>query len=69
MARTLEDPRYIAIIRNLKAVRLRRGVTQQELANLLGRPQSFVAKTEGLERRLDVLEYLEICDALEISSS
>lgn len=30
----------------------------------LGRPQSFVAKYEGGERRLDVPEFIEVSEAL-----
>jgi transcriptional regulator with XRE-family HTH domain len=41
------------------------GLTQHELAKRLRRPQSFVAKYEGGERRVDVLEFIEICKALE----
>ena len=36
-----------------------------ELAELLGRNQSFVSKYERGERRLDFVEFLEIADALE----
>ena len=41
------------------------GLTQHELAKRLRRPQSFVAKYEGGERRVDVVEFIEICKALE----
>ena len=41
------------------------GLTQQELAKRLHKPQSFVAKYEGGERRVDVLEFIEICKAIE----
>lgn len=40
------------------------GLTQQQVADKLGRPQSFVAKYEGGERRLDVVEFVEIAKAL-----
>lgn len=39
-------------------------MTQSQLAELLSRPQSFVSKYERGERRLDVIEFLEICDQL-----
>jgi transcriptional regulator with XRE-family HTH domain len=41
------------------------GLTQRELAKRLHKPQSFVAKYEGGERRVDVLEFIEICKAIE----
>lgn len=42
------------------------GLTQAELASRMGRPQSFVSKYESGERRLDVLEFLEVADLLKI---
>lgn len=42
------------------------GLTQVELADRLKRPQSFVSKYERGERRLDVIEFCEVCRALEI---
>jgi transcriptional regulator with XRE-family HTH domain len=40
------------------------GLTQMALSRKLGKPQSFVSKYEGGERRLDVVEFLEITRAL-----
>lgn len=40
-------------------------ITQTELAQRLGRPQSFVAKNEGGERRINVIEFLAINNALQ----
>jgi transcriptional regulator with XRE-family HTH domain len=40
------------------------GLTQRELAMKLSRPQSFVAKYEGGERRIDVVEFITICRAI-----
>jgi transcriptional regulator with XRE-family HTH domain len=45
----------------LRTARHRAGLTQVEAARLLGRPQSFVAKIENGERRVDVVELAEIC--------
>ena len=43
------------------------GVTQLELSRALGKPQSFVSKYESGERRLDVIEFITICEALGIA--
>lgn len=40
------------------------GLSQQELANLLGRHQTYVSKCERGERRIDVIEFLEIARAI-----
>jgi transcriptional regulator with XRE-family HTH domain len=42
------------------------GLTQVGLADRLGRPQSFVSKYERGERRLDVIEFCEVCRALGV---
>ena len=44
------------------------GLTQQELASKLGKPQSFVAKYEAGERRIDVVEFIAICRELSVDS-
>jgi transcriptional regulator with XRE-family HTH domain len=48
----------------LAAARDKSGLTQQTLAKRLGKPQSFVAKYEGGERRLDVIEFVVIAQTL-----
>lgn len=40
------------------------GLSQQELARRLKRSQSFIAKLEVGERRVDVVEFIEIARAL-----
>ena len=44
--------------------RVTAGLTQVELAERLQRPQSFVSKYEGGERRLDVVEFVEVTQAI-----
>ncbi|MGK7940762.1 MAG: helix-turn-helix domain-containing protein [Crocosphaera sp.] len=41
-------------------------LTQSELSKRLNKPQSYVSKYERGERRLDVVEFLEVSDALNI---
>jgi transcriptional regulator with XRE-family HTH domain len=55
---------YDRVLGQLIEARKKAGVTQTDLASALGRPQSFVAKYEGRERRLDVAEYLQIAHEL-----
>ena len=44
-------------------------ITQVELAKMLDRPQQFVSRYELGERRLDVCEFLEIAECLNIEPS
>jgi len=48
----------------IRAERERTRVTQVELSQRLDRPQSFVSKYERGERRLDVIEFLEVARVL-----
>ena len=48
----------------MKSRRLEANLTQKTLCKRLNRPQSFVAKYESGERRLDVMEFIEIADAI-----
>lgn len=41
-------------------------MTQAQLAKALGKPQSFVAKVENGERRLDVIEFANIACLLSL---
>lgn len=49
----------------LVAERLKRDLSQYDLADRLGRSQAMVAKYEIGERRLDILEFVEVLEALE----
>ena len=51
----------------LRLVRSEAGLTQTDVAQRLHQPQSFVSKYESGERRLDILELREVCDALGTS--
>lgn len=62
--KTVHSAGQAAFCALMTAARKRAGLTQQELANRLKRPQSFVAKYEGGERRIDVIEFIAICRAL-----
>jgi transcriptional regulator with XRE-family HTH domain len=42
------------------------GLSQQEVARHIGRHQSYVSKYESGERRLDLIEFLEIAGTLKI---
>ena len=64
MQKSLKSAEYARLIAALVAVRQDAGIRQQALAKKLGRPQSFIAKYEGGERRIDVVEFVAIARAL-----
>lgn len=68
MVKSLHTPAYGAFRRLMAEVREGQGLTQAELAQRLGKHQSFVSKYEGGERRLDVVEFVLVCDALEVEA-
>jgi transcriptional regulator with XRE-family HTH domain len=43
------------------------GLSQEQLAEKLGKPQSFVSKYESGSRRLDLLELRDVCMAMGTS--
>ncbi len=51
----------------LREMRREAGLRQADLAERLGKPQSFVSKVESGERRLDVLELREVCVACGVT--
>jgi transcriptional regulator with XRE-family HTH domain len=51
----------------LIAARIDSKLTQQQLATRLRRHQSFVAKYEGGERRLEVIEFVQICRTIGVA--
>lgn len=74
-------PAYFSIVRNkalssadrkkvamiLRGLRTKASLNQTDLARLLGKPQSFVSRYEASERRLDLVELREVCNALGIT--
>jgi transcriptional regulator with XRE-family HTH domain len=64
MRKTLHSPDYTRLLALLKQARMDAAIVQQELADRLGKPQSFVAKVERGERRIDVIEFIAIAKAI-----
>ncbi|KHN51225.1 helix-turn-helix domain-containing protein [Pectobacterium fontis] len=57
---------YQRVIKSLRKARIAKGITQENLAQALDRPQSFIAKVENGERRLDVVEFIHIARLLSL---
>ena len=66
MPKTLRTPAHAALMKTLIDQRKAQGITQQQLANALQRPQSYVAKIETGERRIDAVEIVEWAQVFEV---
>ena len=64
LIKSLHSPEHAEFCAEMIAARKKAGLTQDALASRLKQPQSFVAKYEGGERRLDVIEFLTIAKAI-----
>ena len=64
MPRSIHSDDYRKLTAILLEARNKAGLTQQEVADRLGKPQSYVAKVEGNERRIDVVEFIALSNAL-----
>ena len=64
MRKSVHSEGLKAFCRVMAEARARAGLTQQKLAGRLKKHQSFVAKYEGGERRIDVLEFITIARAM-----
>jgi transcriptional regulator with XRE-family HTH domain len=60
------SPRYGRFRALLRSVREEAGLSQAALAVKLGKPQTFVSKSELGERRIDFLETLDFCAACDV---
>ena len=65
MSKTLGTSRHRALIAFLTQKRKDAGLSQSELAKALGEYQSFVARMESGQRRVDVVEYENLAQILE----
>ncbi|HQQ75374.1 MAG TPA: helix-turn-helix transcriptional regulator [Pseudomonadales bacterium] len=52
------------LISFLIQIRKEAGMTQDQVANALGKPQSFVSKYENGERNLDFIEVIDVIEVL-----
>jgi ribosome-binding protein aMBF1 (putative translation factor) len=64
LPKTIHTERHKRFCELLKGRRKAAGLTQTVLAKRLGKPPSYVAKYEGGDRRLDVLEFLDVAAAI-----
>ena len=66
MPQSTHSPRYIKLLSILSDARKTAGVSQAALAERLDCLQTFVSKYERGERRLDIIEFLDVAHALNL---
>ena len=59
---TLHAEDYEALVGRLRKAREEAGLTQEEVAEVFGRPQSFLSKVESGERRIEPVELCHFAD-------
>jgi transcriptional regulator with XRE-family HTH domain len=67
MEKSIFTPEHEALQRVLRQIRLGAGLRQEDLAERLKEPQSFVSKYESGERRLDLIELRQIGQAVGVT--
>jgi transcriptional regulator with XRE-family HTH domain len=58
---TIATKRHRRLVELLIAERKRAGIRQAELARRVGKTQTFVARIEAGQRRIDAIELLSLC--------
>jgi ribosome-binding protein aMBF1 (putative translation factor) len=66
LRKTLRSRGHRTLIQVLVAARQSAGLSQRDLAARLKRPHSFVGRMEAGERRIDVIEFIEIARVMDI---
>lgn len=68
LKKSIYSEKHKKLCRFLTEARKKAGLTQQDLADKIGKPQSFIAKYEGGERRLDVIELMEVAAIISLDA-
>ena len=64
----IHDDRYRELIERLVVARKAAGMSQASLAAKLGKPQQFVSRYELGERRLDIIEFIDVAHAVGVDA-
>lgn len=66
MPKTIFEGANKVVVATLRQARLDAGMTQRQLADGMGRDQSWISLIEGSQRRVDVVEFFEIAKAMGV---
>jgi transcriptional regulator with XRE-family HTH domain len=65
MPKSVFSDAYRHVVDVLVEARKESGFTQADVAKRIGKGQSFISQIEGSQRRVDVLEFFAIANAME----
>jgi HTH-type transcriptional regulator/antitoxin HipB len=69
MPKTLHSARHLLLVELIASARKRAGLSQAQVARALGRHQPFIATLESGQRRIDVVELIELAEAIGFDPS
>lgn len=64
MSKSVFTGAHQVLVEILKQARHRAGLTQTQLADRIGKDQSYISLIEGSQRRVDTLEFITLCRAM-----
>jgi len=65
MQKSIANAKQRTFLKLIREFRQQAGLRQVDVAKRLDQPQSFVSKYESGERRLDLLELEQVCEACD----
>ncbi len=69
MIKSINSEKYQSLVDWLKTERQNQGLTVRQLALKIDEPFQFVSKIETSQRKLNVYEYVQFCEALNVDPS
>jgi transcriptional regulator with XRE-family HTH domain len=66
MKKSIWEESYTKLRKELRKIRKQAGLTQTQLSEKLGKPQSYVSKYEIGDKNLDFIEVIHVCNACEL---
>ncbi|MDY6927422.1 MAG: helix-turn-helix transcriptional regulator [Pseudomonadota bacterium] len=67
MNKTINNQRYESVIQWLVLARKKKGLTIRQFAELIDEPHQFVNRVEKCQRKLNIYEYVQYCEALNLN--
>jgi transcriptional regulator with XRE-family HTH domain len=63
----LERQKYSLLRSELLNARIAAGYRQIDVAKVLQKPQSYISKIESGERAIDIIEFINYCEAIDLN--